>query len=185
MAPVATRTTILEAQRVVGDALDLISDERTWTRDAWARDRKGRKVEPGSERPKPVAWCLVGALWEAEHRFAVAAGEEPPNESAVVGQPSRRLALALAATCLAFEPSYLRDRGWTTESALAIELDRATSLRQLSAMNDLPFVRHRDVLAALTNAAQLLTDLEGQRNDGAVSKPGQRPAGENGSAHAP
>src|SRR4051794_27717897 len=64
-----TRETLTEALELIQSSRELLCDESRWTTGAWARDWTGRAVAPGSRRPEPVAWCLVGALVEADYRF--------------------------------------------------------------------------------------------------------------------
>jgi hypothetical protein len=64
-----TTNAVREGRRLVRLAAELIADETSWTKHALARDCTGSRVAPGSRRPKPTSWCLLGALLEAELRL--------------------------------------------------------------------------------------------------------------------
>jgi hypothetical protein len=120
MDVVAEPEAIEEARRLVGAGLELISDEARWTRNAYARDGRGRRVEPGSRRPRPVAWCLAGCLLEAEQRTAIAKGDAYETPESVLSRPSARFSLAVTATWLSCEHAFWDEpgTGWTLERAL-------------------------------------------------------------------
>ena len=41
-------------------AHELLKEESNWCRQAYARDRSGRHIQP--DDPEAVRWCLVGAI---------------------------------------------------------------------------------------------------------------------------
>lgn len=57
--------------QILKDARALIADEKNWTKDAFARNSSGEKVDPTNEGA--VCFCAIGAL-------AKAAGVNPEGE---------------------------------------------------------------------------------------------------------
>jgi hypothetical protein len=156
---------IREARQLIETGLELISSEERWTKLTYARDSRGGKVAPGSEQPKPVAWCLLGCIWEAEYRFAVSKSRRQPLAmSAVVWPQSLRLTVALTAAWVGCEHAFYgaAGEGSTLEDALAFEVGYRDSLPgQIGLLNDRPTTSHRDVCRALEIASQLLSELDG------------------------
>lgn len=149
------------ARGLVREGLELISDEARWARHAYARDRQGRRVEPGSRRPRPVAWCLAGCLLEVEQRASVADGDAYETPTSVLDRPSARFAVAVTATWLSCEHAFWDEpgAGWTLERALrfaGIYLDSLPG--QIACANDRPETTHADVCQVLAGADKLLID---------------------------
>ena len=53
----------MDTVRILKEARALISDEKNWTQDSFARNSAGEKVEPANERA--VCFCAIGALAKA------------------------------------------------------------------------------------------------------------------------
>jgi hypothetical protein len=58
---------IQETNLILEEALGLV--QRGWTSSRMAVDRRGRDVDPGSERA--VKWCASGAVWGAMERLGM------------------------------------------------------------------------------------------------------------------
>jgi hypothetical protein len=61
------RTLVAEAFALVARASQLIETPSRWTREHWALDARGREVALTS--PAAVRFCLVGAVYRAEHEL--------------------------------------------------------------------------------------------------------------------
>lgn len=57
-----SRNLLLRARQLVVDAAVLLERERSRCQGEYAVDRRGQPVPIANKRPKPVAWCLSGAL---------------------------------------------------------------------------------------------------------------------------
>ncbi len=51
----------MNSKEVIEAAINLISDEKKWTQNAFARNSKGEILE-NSNDPEAVCWCAVGAI---------------------------------------------------------------------------------------------------------------------------
>jgi len=154
--------TLRDARGLVRLARELIATPKSWTKYAYARDRKGHPVIPGNNRPKPVAWCALGSLLEAEHRRSgrrFLSGEAGDDLHIPI-----RLVLAVQAAMLGCVEAFLADReaaaGYDRDDTNVDELqvpEPASVL--LSRANDAPETTHEDILRGFASADALITLL--------------------------
>jgi len=172
-----------EAKRVLKAARELLAVEKQFTKGALARDRQGRPVLPGRKRPKPVAWCLLGAVLEAEHRLfgtRIVVGKTKAGQPEMDG-PERAMyaAATLGVSCarrilaprLRMEEAGDETHAGTRETrsvvgplaALEPHELRAIYAAAVPAANDLETTSHEDALAALDYACDLIDNQLAER----------------------
>ncbi len=52
----------METKKIIEQTIELINDETKWTREAYARNNHGMKVNAYS--PEATCWCVLGAIWK-------------------------------------------------------------------------------------------------------------------------
>ena len=164
------RPTVLDRKRaLVSEAVSLVVRAsqlieipgRRWTREHWALDGRGRVVALTS--PQAARFCLVGAVYRAEHELH---GSEIPIVDVGEAMPPRPLRVCLVLDVLA---ALCREDLARRFSIRFVEADDEEGGEDADriAWKDLPVaynssgrVRHRDALRALRMTLILLLYLQ-------------------------
>jgi hypothetical protein len=154
-----TTSSLREALRLLLYAHRLILEPKHWTKEAWARNRKGGPVPV--DHKQAFSWCVSGAvvraqsdLYGAIELLKVAKEEEESEEIvAFVGPKRVAVALELIGRCLVMANWNLIDREPGSKKAGQKTKGSAPHWTVLaSIVNDMPRIEHPHVLLGLAVA---------------------------------
>jgi hypothetical protein len=155
-------SSLRQALRLLVRTSELLAEPDRWTRDAWARDRKGKPV--GVAAKAAVAWCLTGAVLRAEAELFGTKVQHGPA-TAEWGLPSRvrgpkRLenALIMVGFWMGIVFRRIHQDQLAAEARAAAKTAKAKSsathelvldTRLVSVLNDQPTVQYEHIVLAL------------------------------------
>jgi hypothetical protein len=150
-----TTNSLREALRLLLRAHGLILEPEHWTKEAWARNRKGGTVPVGHTRA--FSWCVSGAvlraqsdLYGANELLTVAKEDESGEIVAVLGPKRVAVALELIGRFIVMANWDLIDRKPGSEKAGQKTKGSTPHWTLLPAMvNDMPRIEHPHVLLGL------------------------------------
>lgn len=157
-----TTNSLREALRLLAHAYQLILAPESWTKEAWARDRKGKSVYVDHKDAR--SWCVAGAVVRAQTDLhgrtgLKAATDRGTDEVVAVRRPKRvAVALELLGRFLVIANLDILEVKLSTKTGRKKKRSEPQPTMLASIVNELPQIEHIHVLLGLALAIDAVHD---------------------------